>query len=377
MNEAPSTLAPPAAASPCRFLLRPARPDDLEALERLAQASAIGISSLPGDRAALQDKLQRSTRAFSGGDEPSGDEIYLFVLQDLHRGGAIIGTSGIDASPGFHNRFYSYRSEFIVQVSPELGARNRIHTLHLCHDLTGVSLLTGFHIDPAYAEGPAPQLLSRARLLFIAQYPERFSDRIASEHPGPADEDGGCPFWDGVGRRFFDMDYPSAEALGGARNQAEIAELMPQSTLYVPLLDEAAQWALGQLHEVGELPFSILLDEGFEADTYINLYDGGPTMEGRLPGFKTVRRARRRASRAGTLVDTGRWQMAASGGGPTGRCAAFRAALLPRGEAGEGGPVLDTSAARALEVAPGARLLTAALDWPPRDGSGDDEEGEA
>jgi arginine N-succinyltransferase len=126
------------------------------------------------DRALLRDKLERSLKSFAADDDVSGEEHYLFVLEDRAQGGALVGTSGIAASAGFHDRFYSYRNEYVVQVSPELEARNRIHTLHLCHDLTGVTLLTGFHIDPAHAAGVAPQLLSRGRLLFIAQFPERF-----------------------------------------------------------------------------------------------------------------------------------------------------------------------------------------------------------
>jgi arginine N-succinyltransferase len=343
------------------YLLRPALPTDLEALERLARASAIGISSLPPDRAALQDKLERSTRSFACEDEAvSGEELYLFVLEDRARDGLLIGTCGIEAQPGFQDRFYSYRNEFIVQVSPELGTRNRTHTLHLCHDLTGVTLLTGFHIDAAYEQTLAPQLLSRARLLFISQYAARFSDRIAAENPGPSDESGGCPFWDAVGRRFFNMDYPSAEALNSGRNKSYIAELMPQSPIYVPLLDEPAQWALGQLHEVGELPFSILLDEGFDADTYINIFDGGPTVEGRLTSLKTVRTARLTNSQ--TLPEMGldalplTWQLA-SHAAP--RCRDFRAALLP---ASHGRPCLDEAAAGLLGVEPGALLRVADLD---------------
>jgi len=339
-----------------RFLLRPAVPDDLAALERLAHERAIGISSLPTDRAALLDKLERSERAFASEDEASGEEIYLFVLQDLQEAGRIIGTSGIEASPGFQDRFYSYRSEFIVQVSDELGTRNRIHTLHLCHDLTGVSLLTGFHIDPAYAGGLAPQLLSRGRLMFMAQQAERFSDRVAAENPGPADEDGGCPFWDGVGRRFFDMDYPSAEALNRGQGQGSIAELLPQSPIYVPLLDEAAQWALGQLHPVGELPFSILMDEGFDTDTYVNIYDGGPTVEERLQSLKTVRRLHGRRCADGVAPGGPRWQLVGNG-----RRGEFRATLAGRGDEGQD-LALDAAARAALRVEPGDMLLVAALD---------------
>lgn len=271
-----------------RFVLRPAELSDLDALERMAADSAIGISSLQPDRQRLRQRLAHAVKSFASDDAASGEESYVFVLEDRARAGAVVGTSGIEASAGFHDRFYSYRNEFVVQVSPSLGARNRIHTLHLGHDLTGVSLLSGFHIDPAYADGPAPQLLSRGRLLFIAQHPERFADRIASENPGLADDTGRCPFWDAVGRRFFNMDYPSAEAAALGPGRSLIAELLPQSPIYVPLLPDEAQWALGQLHPVAELPFAILQDEGFEADTYLNIFDGGPTATASLALLRSV-----------------------------------------------------------------------------------------
>jgi arginine N-succinyltransferase len=273
--------------TPDSFLLRAAAPGDLDALERIAAASAHGITTLPSNRAQLADKIARSVQAFASPDDASGEETYLFVLEDLARG-AVVGTSGIAAAAGFADRFYSYRNEMVVHASAALATSNRIHTLHLCHDLTGDTLLTSFYIDPAYEHTAAPQLLSRARLLFIAQFAERFSDRIAAESPGLADESGDCPFWNAVGRRFFAMDYPVAEQLTGGRSKAFIAELMPQSPIYVPLLPDEAQWAIGQLHPVAELPFSILLDEGFDAETYVDIFDGGPTAHARVALLKTV-----------------------------------------------------------------------------------------
>jgi arginine N-succinyltransferase len=283
--------------NPADLLLRPAGPDDLAALERMAEASATGITTLPADRAALCDRLQRSDQAFASHDDASGEEIHLFVLED--RGAAtpdgrprIVGSSGIAASAGFADRFYTYRNEMVVHASRALAASNRIHTLHLCHDLSGHTLLTSFYIEPAYEHTLAPQLLSRARLLFIAEFAERFSDRIAAESPGLADDTGRCPFWDAVGRRFFDMDYPAVEQLTGGRSKAFIAELMPHAPIHVPLLPDEAQWAIGQLHPVAELPFSILMDEGFDSETYIDIFDGGPTVDARLHMLKSVRRSR-------------------------------------------------------------------------------------
>ena len=298
--------------NPRDLLLRPVAPADLPALERIAAASEHGISSLPNDQAKLRARIERSAEAFASPDDASGEETYLFVLEDRSRG-EVVGSSGIAASAGFHDRFYSYRNEFVVHASAALGVSNRLHTLHLCHDLSGYTLLTSFYIDPAYAHGPAPQLLSRARLLFILQFAERFNQRIAAENPGLADRDGQSPFWDAVGRRFFDMDYPQAEAVTGGRNKAFIADLMPHSPIYVPLLPEAAQWAIGQLHPVGELPFSILQEEGFDADTYIDIFDGGPTVEADLGLLRSVRHARRLAVQ-GAAMNAGQavWHLAVS-----------------------------------------------------------------
>ena len=270
------------------LLLRPARADDLSALQRLAAGAAPGIGSLHSD--SLAERVERSLQGFAThDDEVSGEETYLFVLEH-EPSRRLIGCSGITARAGYGSRFYSYRNEFVVASSAALRLTQRTHTLHLCHDLTGTTLLTSFYIEPG-APDAAAQLLSRARLLFIAAHPARFSDRIVAEFPGLTGPGGASPFWDAVGRRFFGMDYPQAEALAGGRSKAFIAELMPQSPIYVPLLPEGAQSAIGQLHPDGELPFAILQAEGFDADSYVDIFDGGPTAEGRLQALATVRAA--------------------------------------------------------------------------------------
>jgi len=346
------TLSP---VPPARFLLRPCHADDLPALERFAAASPVGITTLPFDRTFLSDRLQRSMHAFAT-EDASGEEIYLFALEDLDAGG-VIGISGIAARAGFSDRFYSYRNEFVVHSSRVLGVSTRIHTLHLCHDLTDVTLFISFHIDPAYEHTLAPQLLSRARLLFIAQHAERFAERVAAESAGMADDAGRCPFWDAVGRRFFGMDYPTIEQLTGGRSKAFIADLMPLSPIYVPLLPEEAQFAIGQLHPIAELPFSILLDEGFDADSYLDIFDGGPTVQERLAMLKTVNRARLLTAATGTVTDGG-WQLVCNG-----EREHFRAVLVQASTSADD-ITLDPRTLSALGVSPGAALRVAALDTP-------------
>ena len=347
------------ASAPARFLLRPCEPDDLPALERFAAASPVGITTLPNNRAALADRLARSCHAFAT-DDASGEEIYLFALQEIGSE-KVIGISGIAARAGFSDRFYSFRNEFVVHRSSALGVSTRVHTLHLCHDLTDVSLLISFHIDAAYAHTLAPQLLSRARLLFIAQHPERFADRLAAESAGIADDNGRCPLWDAVGRRFFGMDYPAVERLTGGRSKSFIADLMPPSPVYVPLLPEEAQWAIGQLHPVAELPFSILLDEGFDTDTYVDIFDGGPTVQERIAMLKTVSRSRVltvQCAEPPDLEPMPAWQIVASAG-----LGQFRAVLTQAMTSPEK-VTLDRIAFTALGLMPGERVRVAQLDVP-------------
>lgn len=269
------------------YLLRPATLDDLDAIERFSKASTFGIHTLKPGRARLVERLERSLKAFAGTEPVRGDEIYHFVLEDL-RAGRVVGTSGIVTSAGANGRFYCYRNEFSVHASEELGISNREHTLRLCEDLSGHTLLSSFYIEPEYGATLAPQLLSRGRLLFVRNFPHLFAERIGAENPGLCDEAGNSPFWNAIGGRFLKMPFPEAEQRTGGRSKSFIAELMPRSPIYVSLLAEDAQWAMGQLHPDGELPFGILVAEGFDVDSFIDIFDGGPIAEARVAMLNTV-----------------------------------------------------------------------------------------
>jgi len=358
--------------NPTDLLLRPATPADLASLERIAASSVHGIGSLPHDRDKLLHRLVLAEQSFQSEDVASGEESYLFLLE--HQG-RVIGCSGIAASAGFHERFYSYRNEFMVHASRGLGVTRRMHTLHLCHDLTGATLLTSFYIDPDYEATMAPELLSRARLLFIRRFADRFPGaRIAAEMPGVSDDQGHSPFWSAVGERFFKMSYPDAERVSDGRNKALIADLMPRTPVYVGLLPAQAQMSIGQLHPVGELPFQILFREGFEADTYVDVFDAGPTVVAHLDQLATVRQAstlpvrpaegskarQQGASMAeeGPASDRSQWHLLAAGPRTS-----FRATLgLLDGRAAALDP--DSAAAQRLGLRAGDRVDVAPLRLP-------------
>lgn len=269
------------------YLLRPATMDDLDVIEKFSRAATFSIRTLKPDRTRLAARVERSLLAFAGSEPLNGDEIYHFVLEDM-QAGRVVGTSGIVARAASNGRFYCYRNEFLAHGSEELGISNREHTLRLCEDLSDHTLLSSFYIEPEYSDTLAPQLLSRGRLLFIRNYPHLFAERIGAENPGLCDDEGNSPVWDALGHRFFKMPLPEAEQRTGGRSKSFIAELMPRMPVYVSLLSKEAQWAMGQLHPDAELPFGILVAEGFDVDSYVDIFDGGPIAEARVGMLRSV-----------------------------------------------------------------------------------------
>jgi arginine N-succinyltransferase len=67
---------------------------------------------------------------------------------------------------------------------------------------------------------------------------------------------------------------------------------MPHYPIYVPLLPDEAQEAMGQVHPRAQITFDILMREGFETDHYIDIFDGGPTLHARVSGIRSIAQSR-------------------------------------------------------------------------------------
>lgn len=228
------------------LVMRPAQAADLPQVQRLAADSPVGVTSLPDDAERLRDKILASEASFAAEVSYNGEESYFFVLEDS-ASGELVGCSAIVASAGFSEPFYSFRNETFVHASRSLSIHNKIHVLSLCHDLTGNSLLTSFYVQRDLVQSVYAELNSRGRLLFMASHPERFADAVVVEIVGYSDEQGESPFWNAVGRNFFDLNYIEAEKLSGLKSRTFLAELMPHYPIYVPLLPDAAQESMGQV----------------------------------------------------------------------------------------------------------------------------------
>lgn len=265
------------------YVVRPVETADVGALEALLGASTPGVHTLPRTREKIADVVERSNAAFAAHVDIPSEESYLFVLEHAETG-ALAGTAAIHASAGSNGTYFAFRNDVIQQVSRDLNISHSVHALTLCSELTAYSQLSGFYIDDSVRQrgyaGHEAALLSRARLLYAVLAPHRFGDRFFVPLAGVTDENGQSPFWDALGRKFFKMDFLDAErTIGGARNRTLIVELMPHYPVYVPLLPGPAQSAMGQIHPDGQLAFDLLAEEGFEADEYIDIFDGGPILQ--------------------------------------------------------------------------------------------------
>lgn len=293
------------------YVVRPVELADIAALEALAAVPMPGVHTLPKTREKILAMIECSIASFAAHVDIPSEEAYLLVLEARGDGNtppAIVGTAAMFAAAGSNGTYFSFRNDVIQQVSRDLNISHSVHALTLCSELTGYSQLSSFYVGEREHGTPEAALLSRARLMFAVLAPHRFADRFFVPLAGVTDSGGGSPFWDALGRKFFQMDFLDAErVIGGARNRTLIVELMPHYPVYVPLLPGDAQAAMGQIHPSGELAFNLLTAEGFEADDYIDIFDGGPILQAHKNSLRTFTGAlQRRVTTAVEVRDRGR-----------------------------------------------------------------------
>lgn len=111
---------------------------------------------------------------------------------------------------------------------------------------------------------------------------------------GYTDEQGRSPFWESVGRHFFSIEFAKADYLSGTGQKAFIAELMPKHPLYVDFLAEEARAVIGQVHPHTAPARAVLETEGLQYQGYVDIFDGGPTLEANTDDVRAVRDSSKR-----------------------------------------------------------------------------------
>ncbi len=272
------------------MLVRPARPEDASALVQLARTAAVGLTTLPDDEALLRKRARRSLNAMDLDIERPGDQSYLFVMEDLLTG-QVGGTCGILAQTGGYEPFYSYAIRSRVHESEQLGVRNEVRALHLVKSHKGPSEVGTLFLHPDARGGGHGRLLSLARFLFVAAHPERFAREIIAEMRGVSDASGRAPFWEDVGRHFFQVEFGVADAQS-ARDKSFIGEMMPQHPIYIPMLPPDVQAVIGQVHPATRPALRLLEQEGFRYEGEVDIFDAGPLVRAPAERVRTIAESR-------------------------------------------------------------------------------------
>jgi arginine N-succinyltransferase len=273
----------------CR--IRAARKSDLRSFYNLAKLTGGGFTNLPAEKSTLEAKLERSAAGFAREGDTPGDDLYIFMLENVDTG-KIIGTCQVFGAVGSESPFYSYLISTLTQRSAELGQTFRNQTLTLTTDLEGGSEVGGLFLHPQERAGGLGMLLARSRYLFIKAHRQRFGEVTLAELRGVMDQAGNAPFWDALGGRFFGMTFPQADEFNAVHGTQFIADLFPKSPIYVSMLPEGARAVIGQPHPTGRAALKMLETEGFVWDSYVDVFDGGPTVTARTDDIRTVRQCR-------------------------------------------------------------------------------------
>lgn len=273
------------------MIIRPLQAGDQDSLMQLAQKTGVGFTSLPADKEVIERKVSASIAAFVADVNLQQEQSYLFALEDTETA-SVVGICGIESAVGYSSPWYNYRIGTLVHSSRELNVHNSFPTLYLSNDHTGRAEVCTLFLDPAYRHSKNGSLLSKSRFMFMAEFAERFNNKVIAEMRGVSDEQGCSPFWEGLGRHFFSIDFAEADQLTGKGQKQFIAELMPNHPMYINLLSDSAQAVIGQVHQNTMPARKLLEDEGFRHQGYVDIFDAGPTLEADLHDVRAVRESR-------------------------------------------------------------------------------------
>lgn len=335
------------------LVVRPARRGDLDGLFRLARAAGPGMTNLQPDVALLAERLAASEAALLSADfRALGAPIFLIVeqaaLDGAPAGPPVVGTACIFPSIGVEWPFYSYRLTRQAQTHKALRKTVAHEMLIVANDFDGGAEVGGLFVDAAARGTAAGRLAARSRYLFLAEHRDWFGRQVISDLRGYQDQNGVSPFWEALGREFYEMDFADADRMNAAVGNQFIADLSPKHPIYVRLLPKAARDAIGRPHDQGRRAMALLLEEGFRNEGYVDIFDGGPTLCARIDDLKAVRESRRsRVNRVGEDVESID-RLVSTGAG-----AAFRAARGRLAVNRDGGAELDPALATALGVSVG------------------------
>lgn len=273
------------------LIVRPANLDDLGALIELADKAGPGFTSLAVGSDVLEARLKKSVISFETDQPISPDHIYLLMLENSQTG-KIVGMSAVKAQIGIKDPFFNFRILRVGRKSAVTNRRYDMDVLMMVNEYNGATEVGSLYVYPEMRGTGAGRLISQARYMLMAANQKRFSDTVISELRGQVDDEGRSPFWDAIGRKFFQMDFTEADHISAEQDSQFILDLMPRYPIYVELLPKAAREVMGKTHPAGAGARKFLESEGFRYTGMIDIFDGGPSVSAPIQEIRTIKESR-------------------------------------------------------------------------------------
>ena len=246
---------------------------------------------MPFDKNTWEKKLDLLEDSLEKEKSTDLESVYLLVLEDPEKK-EIVGTAGIVAGVGLTRPFYNYKLSKESKFSEALDIRVTSNLLNLVNDFTGETELISLFLMPDYRRNGIGQFLSRCRYLFMSDFPERFSDIVFAEIRGWLNESEKSPFWEHLGKKFFNLPFARADFISAVNGSQFISDLMPRFPVYLELLPEEAVEVIGKAHEDSVPAKKLLEREGFSYLGTVDIFDAGPVMECERANIESIKNAR-------------------------------------------------------------------------------------
>ena len=273
------------------MLIRTANKNDLSSLLKLSAMLPPGMTSMPFDKSTWEKKLDLLEDSLKNEKSTDSESVYLLVLEDPETK-AIVGTAGIVAGVGLTRPFYNYKLSKESKFSEALDIRVTSNLLNLVNDFTGETELISLFLMPDYRRDGIGQFLSRCRYLFMSDFPGRFSDIVFSEIRGWLNESEKSPFWQHLGKKFFNLPFARADFISAVNGSQFISDLMPRFPVYLELLPEQAVEVIGKPHEDSVPAKKLLEREGFSYQGTVDIFDAGPVMECERANIESIKNSK-------------------------------------------------------------------------------------
>ena len=150
--------------------------------------------------------------------------------------------------------------------------------------------------------------------------------------------------WDALAGKFFGMSFQEADEFNARHGHQFIADLMPRHPIYLNMLPESARSVIGKPHPSGRAAMRMLEKENFKYAGYIDIFDGGPTMEADIDAVKSV--AESREATVSAIADKDNSHSLAA----TGTLEDFRCCYAHIAIKGDGEVSIDSNAAETLNA---------------------------